>query len=234
MLDESHMMDVSLSIWLSEEHVAYAQNREKIGNLSFDTYLLPGWAWTLIHKQTDTYRQTFFKRGKIMISDTMCEALNEQFNAELYSSYLYLSMSAWFSERSLSGFASWMRIQTQEEVFHAMKIYDYILERGGSIALAAIEKPENDWKNEVDVVREVVAHEAKVTAMVNNLVEVALAEKDHATNIFLQWFVTEQVEEEASVGDVLGRVKMIQGDSAALFALDLELGKRVYTSPSDD
>lgn len=168
-----------------------------------------------------------------MISNKVCKALNDQVNAEMFSSYLYLSMSAWFSERSLSGFASWMRIQAQEELSHAMKIYDYILERGGKIELEAIEQPESKWKSVVDVVGEVAKHEAKVTGLVNDLVDVALSKKDHAANIFLQWFVAEQVEEEASVGEVLERVKMIDGDSAGMFAMDMELGKRVFTAPAE-
>ncbi len=167
-----------------------------------------------------------------MISNKMCKALNDQVNAELFSSYLYLSMSSWFSERSLSGFASWMRVQAQEELSHGMKIYDYILERGGKVELAAIKQPESTWKTAVEVVEEVAKHEAKVTALVNDLVDVALGKKDHAANIFLQWFVAEQVEEEASVGEVFERMKMIDGDSAGMFAMDMELSKRVFTAPA--
>jgi len=168
-----------------------------------------------------------------MISDKMCKALNNQVNAELFSSYLYLSMSSWFSERSLSGFASWMRVQAQEELTHGMKIYDYILERGGNVQLGAIEQPESVWKAPVEVVEEVANHEAKVTGLINDLVDVALDERDHAANIFLQWFVSEQVEEEASVGEVFERMKMIDGDSAGMFAMDMELGKRVFTLPAE-
>ena len=168
-----------------------------------------------------------------MISQKMNDALNEQVNAELFSSYLYLSMSAWCSERSLSGFANWMRAQAQEEMFHGMKIYDYILERGGSIDLKIIDKPSADWSSPLAVAEEVAAHEAKVTGLINDLVEVAMAEKDHASNIFLQWFVAEQVEEEASAGDVLERMKMIGDDSAGMFAMDLELGKRTFTLPEE-
>jgi ferritin len=142
-------------------------------------------------------------------------------------------MSSWFSERSLSGFASWMRVQAQEELTHAMKIYDYILERGGKIKLGAIDQPESEWKSAVKVMEEVAKHEAKVTALINDLVDVALSEKDHAANIFLQWFVEEQVEEEASVGEVFERMKMIDGDSAGMFAMDIELGKRIFTAPAE-
>ena len=168
-----------------------------------------------------------------MISDKMCKALNNQINAELFSSYLYLSMSSWFSERSLSGFASWMRVQAQEELSHGMKIYDYILERGGKVEFGAIEQPESGWTSPDQVVEEVAKHEAKVTGLVNDLVDIALDERDHAANIFLQWFVSEQVEEEASVGEVLERMKMIDGHSAGMFAMDMELGKRVFTPPAE-
>ena len=103
----------------------------------------------------------------------------------------------------LPGFANWMRAQAQEEMFHGMKIYDYILERGGSIDLKVIDKPSADWSSPLAVAEEVAAHEAKVTGLINDLVEVAMAEKDHASNIFLQWFVAEQVEEEAAADDLL-------------------------------
>lgn len=168
-----------------------------------------------------------------MISKKMNDALNEQVNAEMFSSYLYLSMSAWCSERSLSGYANWMRAQAQEEMFHGMKIYDYILERGGTIELKNIDKPSADWSSPLAVAEEVADHEAKVTGLINDLVEVAIAEKDHASNIFLQWFVAEQVEEEASAGDVLERLKMIGDDSAGMFAMDLELGKRTFSLPAE-
>lgn len=167
-----------------------------------------------------------------MISKKMNDALNAQVNAEMFSSYLYLSMSAWCNERSLTGFGNWMRVQAQEELFHGMKIYDYILERGGQVKLAAIDQPSADWESPLAVIEEVAQHEAKVTGLINDLMEVAILEKDHAANIFLQWFVEEQVEEEASVGEVLERLKMIGDASAGMFAMDMELGKRVFTEPS--
>ena len=169
-----------------------------------------------------------------MISKKMNDALNEQVNAEMFSSYLYLSMSAWCSERSLSGFANWMRVQAQEELFHAMKIYDYILERGGNVQLKTIDAPSSEWVSPLAIAEEVVHHEAKVTGLINDLVEVALADKDHAANIFLQWFVAEQVEEEDSVGEVFERMKMVGDDSAGMFAMDLELAKRVYAAPTEE
>lgn len=168
-----------------------------------------------------------------MISNKMNDALNAQVNAEMFSSYLYLSMSAWCNERSLSGFGNWMRIQAQEELFHGMKIYDYILERGGQVKLATIDQPSSEWASPLAVIEEVAQHEAKVTGLINDLMEVAIQEKDHASNIFLQWFVEEQVEEESSVGEVLERLKMIGDASAGMFAMDMELGKRVFTETSE-
>lgn len=168
-----------------------------------------------------------------MISKKMNKAVNAQINAEMFSSYLYLSMSAWLAEKSLSGFAGWMRAQAQEELFHATKMYDYLIERGGSVKLEAIGRPKGSWESPEDVIKDVVAHEEKVTGLINDLVDVALSERDHAANIFLQWFVEEQVEEEASVGDVYEKMKMIRGDSAGLFALDMELGKRVFVPPAN-
>ncbi len=168
-----------------------------------------------------------------MISKKMNEVLNGQVNAELYSSYLYLSMSSWFSEKSLSGFAGWMRAQAQEELFHSIKILDYILERGGNVQLETIEKPEGSWASPLEIIQETANHEAKVTGLINDLVDVALEERDHAANIFLQWFVAEQVEEEASVGEVVEKMKMIGDDSAGMFAMDMEMGKRVFTAPAE-
>jgi len=168
-----------------------------------------------------------------MISKTVNDAFNRQVNAELYSSYLYLAMSAWCSERSLVGFANWMRVQAKEELFHATKIFDYILERGGKVELDAIEKPESEWSSPLEVSEEVANHEAKVTGLINDLVDIAIQEKDHAANNFLQWFVAEQVEEEASAGEVLERMKMIGGDSAGMFVMDMELAKRVFVAPTE-
>ena len=168
-----------------------------------------------------------------MISKKMNEVLNGQVNAELYSSYLYLAMSSWFSEKSLSGFAGWMRAQAQEELFHSIKILDYILERGGSVQLDTIEKPKGSWSSPLEVIQETADHEAKVTGLINDLVDVGLKERDHAANIFLQWFVAEQVEEEASVGEVVEKIKMIGDDSAGMFAMDMEMGKRVFAPPAE-
>jgi len=166
-----------------------------------------------------------------VITEKMEKALNEQVNAEFYSAYMYLSMVSYFQEINLPGFASWMKAQAQEEMFHAMKIYDYIAERGGRVLLAPIAGPPTEWESPVAVMEAVLEHEQKVTAMINNLVDLAMAEKDHASNIFLQWFVSEQVEEEDSVGDVLSKVKLMGGTGGGMFMLDRDLGQRVFTPP---
>jgi ferritin len=162
-----------------------------------------------------------------MIKERVEKALNEQVNAEIYSAYLYLSMSSYFDSVNLPGFAQWMKSQATEEMVHAMKLYDYVIERGGRMLLGAIEAPPTQWDNPVAAFEATLEHERKVTALINNLVEIALDEKDHATNIFLQWFVSEQVEEEASVDSVLQKLKMIGSQGQGLFMMDRELGSRV-------
>jgi ferritin len=167
-----------------------------------------------------------------MISKKMEKALNEQVNAELFSAYLYLSMEAYFKSLNLNGFANWMRVQTQEEVSHAMKIYDFIDERGGRITLKAIDGPETKWDSPLAVFNAVYEHEQKVTNLINDLVNLAIEEKDHATNTFLQWFVNEQVEEEASADQVVQQLKLMEKAPGGLFLLDRELAQRVFTPPA--
>ncbi|MEA3505632.1 MAG: ferritin [Bacteroidota bacterium] len=158
--------------------------------------------------------------------------LNKQLNAELYSAYLYLSMSAYLSTKNLSGFSNWMRVQFEEEQFHAMKIYQYIIDRGGKVELEIIEKPKTKFGEIINVFKEVYAHEEKITSLINNLVDVAMQEKDHATVNMLQWFVAEQVEEEANVSDILDQLQLTEGRGAGLFMLDRELKQRVFTPPT--
>jgi ferritin len=167
-----------------------------------------------------------------MISKKMEEALNEQVNAELYSAYLYLSMESYFKSLNLNGFANWMRVQTQEEVAHAMKIYDFINERGGRVTLKAIEGPQTEWDSPLAVFEAVYVHEQKVTGLINDLVDLAIKEKDHATNTFLQWFVNEQVEEEYSADEVVQQLKMMENAPGGMFMLDRELGQRIFTPPA--
>ena len=166
-----------------------------------------------------------------MISKKMEEALNGQMNAELYSAYMYLSMESYFKSLNLNGFANWMRIQTQEEVTHAMKIYDFVNERGGRVTLSAIDGPPTEWNSPLAVFEAVYKHEQKVTGLINDLVDLAIKEKDHATNSFLQWFVNEQVEEESSADEIVQQLKMMEDAPGGMFMLDRELGQRVFTPP---
>ena len=169
-----------------------------------------------------------------MISKKVGEALNEQVNAELYSAYLYLSMEAYFESASLAGFANWMRIQTQEELMHAMKIYDFVIERDGKVLLKAIEQPQSAWESPLATFEAVYKHEQKVTGLINDLVNLAIEEKDHATNTFLQWFVSEQVEEEKNACDIVGKLKLIEDSPQALFMMDDQMAQRVFTQPATE
>ena len=167
-----------------------------------------------------------------MIAKKIEDAFNIQINAEIYSSYLYLSMSAALEKMNLPGFASWMRVQAQEEMAHAMKFYDHIIERDGMVALTTIDGPPMAWKDVKAVISETLEHEQKVTGLINDLMDICLSEKDHAGSMFLQWFVTEQVEEEATAMEILGKLE-IAGDSAGgLYLLDKELAGRVFTPPA--
>lgn len=166
-----------------------------------------------------------------MVSEKMQDALNGQMNAEMYSAYLYLAMAAYYEDSDLPGFANWMRVQAQEEMTHAMKFYDYLVQRGARVALDTIEKPPFDWESPLDVSERVLEHEKKVTGLINNLVNLAMDEKDHATNNFLQWYVAEQVEEEESVGAVLQKVRLAGNSSSGLLMVDAELATRVFNPP---
>ena len=161
-----------------------------------------------------------------MLSEKMQDALNGQLNAELYSSYLYLSMNAYFKSINLDGFANWMYYQAQEELTHAMKFYDFIISRGGFVKLVQVEAPPTEWASPQAVFEATLAHEQKVTGLINELVDLALEAHDHATNIFLQWFVTEQVEEEENVTGVLEQLKLMGEAKGGLFMIDRELAKR--------
>lgn len=167
-----------------------------------------------------------------MISHQIQDAFNDQLNAELYSAYLYLSMSAYFESMNLKGFANWMRTQAQEEMLHAMKFYSFINDRGGRVVLSAIDGPPVKWDSPLAAFEDAYRHEQKVTGLINNLVDLAIEEKDHSAGAFLQWFVTEQVEEEASADAVVQKLKLAGGQGAALFMIDAELATRVFTMPT--
>ena len=167
-----------------------------------------------------------------MLNEKMEKALNAQLNAEFYSAYLYLSMAAYFESANLAGLANWMRVQFQEEQFHGTRFFDFILERGGKVALAAIDEPMKDWAGPVAVFEATLAHEQKVTGLINDLVYLARDERDNASEIFLQWFVKEQVEEESTADTILSKLKLAEGSPQALLMIDQELGGRVFTPPA--
>lgn len=161
-----------------------------------------------------------------MISEKMQKALNDQINAELFSSYLYLSMAAHFESENWDGFGSWMKKQSAEEYGHAMKFFHYLNELSGKVTLEAIEKPKMEWKSPLEAFEEAHKHEIYITNRINDLVNLAQSEKDHATNNFLKWFVDEQVEEVASVDKIVNKFKMVGDNKVALYMLDKELGSR--------
>lgn len=168
-----------------------------------------------------------------MLSDKIRDAFNRQIVAELYSSYLYLSMSAYFESINLKGFAHWMRCQVQEEIVHAMKFYAFVNERGGTVKLGAIDAPPTEWASPLAAFQDAYAHEQKVTGLINSLMDLAIAERDHASNAFLQWFVTEQVEEEASADEVVKKIQLAGERGGGMFMLDRELATRVFTPPPE-
>ncbi len=161
-----------------------------------------------------------------MINKVVQDAMNEQINKELYSAYVYLSMSAYFTGANLPGFAHWMRVQGKEEQEHAMKFYDFIHDRGGAVTLKALAQPPADFKSPVAVFQEAFAHEQRVTASIHQLYETAVKEKDYPAQVMLQWFINEQVEEEKNAGEIVARLKIIGDHPGALFALDRELAAR--------
>jgi len=167
-----------------------------------------------------------------MLKKSIEKALNGQVNAELASAYLYLGMNAYFQTKNLTGMANWMRIQVEEELDHSAKFYNYILSRGGKIALDPIAAPRMTWKSPLALFEATLKHEQLITRHVHKLVDLADREKDHATTAFLQWFVSEQVEEEANADEVVQRLKLAGSSGSAIFLVDQELGKRVPAAPS--
>lgn len=163
-----------------------------------------------------------------MISKKVEEALNQQINAEIWSAYLYLSMSGYLESLNLPGFAHWMKIQWKEELSHALKMFDFVHERGGRVTLKPIEAVPSDWKSVTEVFQETLNHERHVTSLIHNVVNIAIEERDHSSNNMLQWFVAEQVEEEATAENILEQVKMINGQGYGMLMLDRELGSRVF------
>ena len=169
-----------------------------------------------------------------MLNQAVQDAMNEQIGNELFSAYQYLSMAAYCESENLPGFAHWMRSQAQEETVHAMKFYDFILERSGRVVLGAIDGPLVEFGSPLEVFQSALEHEKMVTGMINNLYGLAIRENDYASQTFLQWFVTEQVEEEKNAGDVVETLKMIGDGTEALFLLDRELGRRPVEEQAAD
>lgn len=161
-----------------------------------------------------------------MISDRMQEALNEQVNKEYYSAYLYLAMAGYCMEQGLPGFSNWMRLQYEEEILHSTKIYDYILDQGGVVHLKAIAEPPKEYGTPVEIFEQTLEHEQFITKSIHTLMDLAIEEHDYATQTFLQWYVTEQVEEEASVNDVLSPLRMVGNDKGGLIMIDQKLEGR--------
>ena len=161
-----------------------------------------------------------------MMTQTMTDTFNEQINRELYSAYLYTSMEHWFMQKGLKGFANWFKVQAGEELNHARKIMDYINERGGRIRLKAVSMPDSDWQNILSVFENSLSHEEYVTSEINRISELAEEEKDKASEIFLQWFIQEQIEEESSINSIIDALRMIGNSVVATFDLDRELLNR--------
>ena len=164
-----------------------------------------------------------------MIKENVLQALNKQINAEMHSAYLYLSMSAYFEDKGLSGFANWMKVQYKEELTHALKIFDFVNERNSRVILEPIAGVPTDFDGIIDVFERTLAHEQQVTAMIDKLLDLAIEANDHATQSFLRWFVDEQVEEEASVNELLDNLRLINGQGNGVFMLNRELQTRKYT-----
>jgi ferritin len=161
-----------------------------------------------------------------MMSPKVEAAFNKQLNFELFSSYLYLSMSAYFEAESFKGMAAWMRTQAQEEVGHGMRFYKFIIDRNGRVTLTQIEAPKTQWSSPLEAFEDAYKHECKVTAAINDEMNLSLSEKDHAAHTFLEWLINEQVEEEATVLTIVDQLKLVGDNGMALYLIDQELGKR--------
>ncbi|WP_041273302.1 ferritin [Desulforapulum autotrophicum] len=168
-----------------------------------------------------------------MLKQPMGDALNEQINKEMYSAYLYMAMSSHSNGIGLKGFGNWFMVQYHEEMFHAMKIYEYLSSQGVPVVLKGIAEPPASFESPLDMFTKTLAHEQFITESINNLMELAIDEKDHATQIFLQWYVLEQVEEEENDNDIIAQLKLIKNDPRSLMMLDRELAGRMTTVPVD-
>lgn len=167
------------------------------------------------------------------INKNVEKILNEQINAEFWSAYFYLSMSNYFNATGMPGFANWMKVQFEEETFHAMKMLDYINERSGRVILEPITEVPSEWEGVLNIFEETLKHEEKVTSLINGCMNVAIEEKDHATVNFLQWFVDEQVEEEAGVSEIIDQLKMFNGEGHGLYMMDKDFKARTFVAPTN-
>ncbi len=165
-----------------------------------------------------------------MLNNKMVDALNGQINKEMYSAYLYMSMSAYTEFIGLKGFANWFYVQYQEEMEHAMRLYKYILEQGSQVKLIAIKEPPSEFGSPLEMFEQTLEHEKYITKSIHDLIELAIEQKDHATQIFLQWYVTEQVEEEANDNEIIDKLKLIGKESGGLFMMNKELSARTFKS----
>ncbi len=159
--------------------------------------------------------------------------LNDQMNFELYSSYIYMAMAAYCESIDLTGFSHWFKIQVQEEMYHATKFYNYIFDRGGRAFFTQIDAPEQEWESVKASFENALEHEKLVTGRINDIMTAAIDERDHATTSFLNWFVDEQVEEEASVDEINKKLNLVQNSANGLFMLDKDVGARIFTVPAD-
>lgn len=166
-----------------------------------------------------------------MLNKKMQDAFNEHMKNEFFSAYLYMAMAGYFQAEDLPGFASWMRVQALEEMTHGEKFFNFTCETGGRTHLLPIEGPQNDFKSPAELFAFGLKHEKFVTERINRLMDMAIKEKDHAAQIFLQWFVTEQVEEEGNFSLILKKLKRVEGDGRGLLMIDQELGQRVFVPP---
>jgi ferritin len=167
-----------------------------------------------------------------MLDKRIEDAINDQINFELYSAYIYYSMQSWFESKGMDGMATWMAVQVKEEMCHAQIMFNFVNERGGRVLLKGIDGPGNEWNAPVDAFRTALEHEQIVTARINKIMDLALELKDHATAQAYQWFVAEQVEEEASASDIVAKLEWAADAPGALYQIDRELGARVFNLPS--
>lgn len=169
-----------------------------------------------------------------MLSEKLAKALNDQMNFEYLSAHYYLAMAAYFEDQDLSGFGHFFIVQAEEERFHAMKFYNFINEMDERATIQAISEPENEFKSYIDVFETALAHEKEVTKRIYNLMDIATEEKEHATISFLKWFIDEQVEEEASMKNIIKKLQRMGNDNHAIYTLDQELAQRIFTPPAGE